>query len=128
VPAVFLWTVGRHHVVEGLQLKIDRQLAQLDNFANTAANWQSPTARCWQLPSSLASRRVPRIPSFYPVISGGDSGLLSTAVGDAGVSERSGRLLLDPVAERRLFDIGFWCGAPTAAKFKRRMRFNSLTV
>jgi hypothetical protein len=28
--------VGRHHVVEGLQLKIDRQLTQLDNFANSA--------------------------------------------------------------------------------------------
>ena len=35
--------VGRHHIVEGLQLKIDRQLAQLDNFANTAAYRQSPT-------------------------------------------------------------------------------------
>jgi hypothetical protein len=33
----------RHHVVEGLQLKVDRLLAQLDNFANTAANRQSPT-------------------------------------------------------------------------------------
>jgi len=58
----------------------------------------------------------------------GFSELLSPAACDTGVSERSARSLLDPAAERWLFGIVFRRGALTVAKFKRRMRSNSLTV
>jgi hypothetical protein len=47
---------------------------------------------------------------------------------DTGVSERSGRSWLDQAAERWLFGIVFRRGALAVAKFKRRMRSNSLTV
>jgi hypothetical protein len=42
--------------------------------------------------------------------------------------ERSGRSLLGSWAESWLFGIVFRRGALTSAKFKRRIRFNSLTV
>jgi hypothetical protein len=66
--------------------------------------------------------------SRYATATPGFSELLFPALCGAGVSERSARSLLDPAAERWLFGIVLRCGALAAAKFKRRMRFNSLTV
>src|SRR5271166_6132936 len=66
--AVGATPVGRHHVVEGLQLKIDRQLAQLDNFANTAANRQSPTLIAGGLPVRCNDRRCGDIPAIGEIV------------------------------------------------------------
>lgn len=59
---------GRHHVVEGFQLKIDRQLAQLDDFANTAANRHSPTLVAGGLPIRCNDRRCGDIPAMREVV------------------------------------------------------------
>jgi hypothetical protein len=68
----------------------------------------------------FTSRYATATPGFWE--------LLSSAVCDTGVSERSARSLRDPAAERWLFGIVFRRGALAVAKFKRRMRSNSLTV
>src|SRR5271166_3270801 len=58
----------RHHVVEGLQLNIDRQLVDLYNFANSAANRQSPTLVAGGLPVRRNDRRRGDIPAMAEVV------------------------------------------------------------
>jgi len=50
-------SAGRHNVVEGHQLQIDRQLVDLYNFAKTPANRHSPTLVAGGLPVRRNDRR-----------------------------------------------------------------------
>jgi hypothetical protein len=64
-----VWTtpVGRHHVVEGFQLNIDRLLAHLKKSADTPADRQSPTLVAGGQPVRRNDRLCGDIPAMGEV-------------------------------------------------------------